>query len=244
MRPGFRVIVSDMEIVNRTPRERRFTATEVARQTFLYGDSNGQLVTSTARLSEISGCSEKTIGEHMPSWLREREEMLLARDCSELGVHVAPETMSKHREQMEFLQCQADTLRREIKLCETLEAKLMRLIDLCEAQDDQIPATEVRMFMAACTSRKSLQSQFLEIQRRINQYNGIDGMNEIALTRHKTLASGRAKLDVAAEKAKLDAPRLPDAQPGSRDGRFITTVQPGCDKPVEHMTDEERYGEL
>lgn len=206
-------------------RKRTEAGTEVARMAFLHGNGDGVPVTSTARLSELGGISEKTIHRHMPAWIKEREEMLATVGNSAFGLSLSSETIEQHRKNTEFLKEQHDSLAAEIRLLPKLHEFLEKVLEeFVNSEGEKDYEQALRIFNAYCrtgANLKALQTQFVAIQRAWKENAGIDSLQDVATAREKTLATGRAKLDLKREEGG-DGPKPAggrEVQP-SRDGVF------------------------
>lgn len=184
----------------------RGMGTEAARQAFLHGDGSGSRVVNTARLAEIGGVHESTIWRHLPAWEKEYEAILIQTNSSGFGLSVSQETLRQHREHVDFLKAQADILATEVRELPKLIAELRGLLnDLKAAEEWDRAASAFQIWLKMHGSRRETTKLFLAVQQRLSRHSGIDQLEEIALTREKTLASGRAKLDVSREKGQADA---------------------------------------
>lgn len=212
---------------------------EVARQAFLYGQGDGRPVLDPAKLAEIAGCHVNTINKWMPGWLKQREEYLATNGNSEFGLSLSSETIEQHRKNTKFLEEQTTNLRREVAILDKLESVLIKAVESAQVHDPE-SATQVlamvQSYLGSSAARKSLQTQFIAVQRAWKENAGIDSLQDVATAREKALATGRAKLDL---KREADG-----AGPVPTGGREVPAADPVFDMGGEDMpADEaEAYG--
>lgn len=213
-------MVESMMVIEKPGVRGPSAAVEIARQAFLFGNGDGNPVTSTARLSEVSGVHEKTLQRYIPGWIKEREDMLLSAGNGSFGLSLSPETLENHRKNTKFLEEQTAELRREVATIKTLEKVLLDAVKSAQVHDPE-SATQVlalvQSFIGSSAARKSLQTQFVALQRAWKENAGIDALQDVATAREKTLATGRARLDIKREEAGGTGP-----QPTG--GREVPTV--------------------
>lgn len=203
---------------------------EVARQAFLYGQGDGIPVVNVKRLAEIGDVTEATINRWMPGWLKQREEILVSSGSSDFGLVLSGETLTQHRKNTEFLKEQHDSLAAELKLIPKLHEFLEKVLDAFVSAPEKDYDQALKLFNAYhrnAGNARSIQSQFIAVQRAWKENAGIDSLQAVAEAREKTLATGRAKLDVKREEGAGN-PGIPHAASIRRtDGVFdVDEVDP------------------
>lgn len=215
------------ELMERPKRQKRLGAgTEVARQAFLHGHGDGRPVSSTARLCALAGVSEKTIEAHMPTWIKEREEMLVKFGDSPFGLQVSPETLEIHHQDLNFLRNQADQLKQQIELLPQLIGELKKVLSHLKSglnkEEFQAASMAFSLFLRTHANVRESNKLLLMLLARWTQHAGIDALSDVALTRQKAMASGKAKLELKREEAAGNGKPggMESAQIGSRDDVF------------------------
>jgi len=175
--------------------------TQIARQLFLYGAGDGKRVISVRALCEATGLHEQTIGKHMPKWVKEAEEILMNSNEGGLGLALSKKTLDAHNADMDFLRNEINSIKWEM---ENLNDSIAALENICENfslnSDNGDAALRIfENYLRASMNKSSLRGQFLGAEKRWVELSGVVAMSEVQITREKTLAQGRAKLDLKRE---------------------------------------------
>jgi DNA-binding SARP family transcriptional activator len=115
-------------------------------------------------------------------------------------------------------------IKRLPKLINLLESTLEAFIE-ADPKDYKQALGLYKAFMQTHATKKAKQAHLVMLQRAWKENAGIDSLQTVAETREKTLAAGRAKLQLRAEGAEDDKGKLPPAEAGSRAG-FIMDAPP------------------
>lgn len=196
--------------------------TTAARQAFLYGTGDGRRVLDPQKLAEIGDVHVSTVWRHLPAWQKEYEEILASANSGSLALRLSAETLAQHQRNTEFLETQMVQARREVESAQDLEKLLRKGIAEAEIHDPdgaQALLLVVQSFCNTVNGRKALQSQFLNYEARWKENAGIDSLQAVAEAREKTLATGRARLDLKREDAQ-DKPQMPQATGQTVDSVF------------------------
>ncbi len=172
----------------------------LARQLFMYGNGDGRPITEPAKLAEIAGVTPQTIYNHIRAWEMEREEILANQGIGGYSLQVSPATLRQHRETVDFYHKQEELLRREVQDMPLILKDLrevLRGLKESENYDEAVQAFQI--FLKLYGNRRETLKLQMHVQQRLRQHSGIELLEEIAATREKTLASGRARLDVTRE---------------------------------------------
>lgn len=173
--------------------------TRHARQLFLYGGGDGNRVTSVAALVKASGVHENTIRRHLPTWEAEFEEILSSSGGPALALSLSAKELSLHKSDMLHLRSQIQQVKWESDNLEGLIARLEELVERFAGTDESDKAVILfDRYLRASLNKANLRSQFLQLQRQYTKLSGVEGLMDVALTREKTIATGKAKLDLKA----------------------------------------------
>lgn len=199
----------------------------VARQAFLYGEGDGKPVLTRSRLAELAGVHENTIARHINQWIKEREEMVAGSSKQGLALALSRETLDAHESDMEHLRQQIQQVKWELDQLEEITIRLEKWIDKFNGDDgEQERALRIlEAWQRNCGQKSSLRSQFLAMQKQWTGLSGIVDLKDVSVAQAKTLATGRAKLDLEREKNEA-GPR--DANP-SIGGIFARPKNPDQD---------------
>lgn len=196
-----RGIMGDTDLMEESKAGReKSAAVNLARQIFLYGNGDGRPITDLSKLAEFSGCHLKTIHKHFRGWEKEREEMLSEPTNGAFGLSVSGDVLRQHRATVDYLANLERELREEVEALPKILSELrtiLRSLSNSERYDEGIQAFQI--FLKLYGNRRETAKLHLQIQQRLKLHSGIELLEEAAATREKTLASGRAKLDVSKE---------------------------------------------
>lgn len=172
-----------------------------ARQLYLYGAGDGKRVLNVQGLAKLSGLHEKTVWKHLPGWQKEMEEMCAAGGKNVLALSLSKKTLDSHNSDMDFLRSEINSIKWEM---DNLNTSIATLEDICEnfSLNSENGNEAIRLFEAylrASANKGSLRTAFLAAEKRWVDLSGVVAMSEVQITREKTLATGRAKLDLKRE---------------------------------------------
>lgn len=175
--------------------------TQIARQLFLYGAGDGKRVISVKALCEATGLHEQTIGKHLPKWQKEAEEILMNSTESGLGLALSAKDLALHKSCMNKLESEIKQIMWELETVESITAKLEGWMDKFKGEDgEQDKALRIlEAWQRNCGQKSSLRSQFLALQKQWTSLSGVVDLKDIQVTKEKTLAVGKAKLDLKRE---------------------------------------------
>lgn len=193
--------------------------TEYAKQLYLYGNGDGKPITSAAKLSELTGVGINSLSKHRKEWDREREALLAQNSKTGISLRVKPEDIRKNEEDTAFLRGQMDELLLEMDGLDRVEATFQRLLDNfdCDMESADKALAVFDSYLKAHASRKSVRSQFLEVQKRWQECAGITAVFKVAETRENEMAKGMAKVEVRRairELEETDPDNMRQAKPG------------------------------
>lgn len=189
--------------------------TELARQYYVHG-INGRPITDPQRICSLSGIAEATFYKHRATWDREREALMAASGPPGLSLRVKPEDLAKNEADTALLRSQMDELALELKTNDRAEDLFERICD--NFDPDLYDLSELvsvfKAYLATRERKKSVRSQFLEVQKRWLESCGIASAVKVAETRENELAKGGAKLELRemlaeAERAETMRPAKP-----------------------------------
>jgi hypothetical protein len=190
--------------------------TRHARQLFLYGAGDGRRITAAVALAKAAGIHVETIRRHLPTWEAEYEQILAGTSEGGLGLSLSKKQLDQHSKDMVFLRDQIAQVTWECENLDPLIARLETLVEKFAGTDDSDKAiTLFDRFLRASMNKQNLRSQFLAMQRQWTKLSGVEGLMDVALTREKTIATGKAKLDLKAGGGPKDVTN-------SRSGIFAT----------------------
>lgn len=215
-------------MANSTPNIRK-TGTHVAKLAFLYGQGDGKPVTDVERLAEIGGVTRATIYNNLPEWKREMEMILSESGDFGISVRLSSETLAEHKATTATLEKIVAEIRAELRELPKMEKFLRDLLDRFQQEAENVLEFQsalavFNMWVTTCGTRKALQTQLIAAQKAWKENAGIDTAFAVTETREKTMATGKAKLEIERQKAELLAGRdpasAPPAKPGMRDSVF------------------------
>lgn len=178
--------------------------TETARQLFLYGAGDGKRIISVKGLVEATGLHEQTIGKHMPKWKKEAEEILMKSAETGLGLALSAKQLEQHTKDMDALRDQLDQVKWELKTIEKITAKLEGWMDKFSGDEgEQDKALRIlEAWQRNCGQKSSLRSQFLALQKQWTSLSGVVDLKDIQVVKEKSLAVGRARLELKKEETE------------------------------------------
>ena len=91
--------------------------TAYARQLYLYGEGTDPPIKDIKKLSERSGCPERTLRDWIKEWRLESERLALSHKDSPFSIELSSEVLAQHRKEIDFLAAQVRKLR--IRLSKT-----------------------------------------------------------------------------------------------------------------------------
>lgn len=200
--------------------------TQIARQLYLFGAGDGKRVLSVKALCAATGLSVDTIGRHMPAWRKESEELLSgASDCG-LALHLSKENSILFESTMTALSVEIKKVMFELKTHEKITAKLEDWLDKFDEDDKDNALRILEAWQRNCGQISNLRSQFLALQKQFAALSGVVDLKDIQVTREKTLATGRAKLDLKREENQAGVRDLTAPVSGVFARRQITETEP------------------
>lgn len=172
-----------------------------ARQLYLYGAGDGKRVIGVQALCKATGLHEQTIGKHMPGWQKEAEEILMNSNETGLGLALSAKDLASHKSDMELLRKEINHVSYELKNLEFITARLEGWMDKFNGEDgEQDKALRIlEAWQRNCGQKSSLRSQFLAMQKQWTSLSGVVDLKDVQVVREKTMAQGRAKLDLKRE---------------------------------------------
>jgi len=175
--------------------------TQTARQLFLYGAGDGKRIISVKALVEATGLHENTICKHLPKWSAEFEEMVANTSEKGLGLSLSAKELQLHKEDMIHLRGEIQKIKWEMKNLDSISSKLENWLDKFDGDDgEQDRALRIlEAWQKNCGQISSLRSQFLALQKQWTTLSGVVDLKDVQVAREKTLATGRAKLDLKRE---------------------------------------------
>jgi hypothetical protein len=148
-------------------------------------------------------------------------------------LQVSAAHLEKHAEDLDYLRNLATELRKEVQEIPNLVAKLTKWLENLRpglpADDYEGARLAFQAWLKLYGSRRETHKLFMATQARLTSYSGIDALSEVALAREKTMATGKAKLDLKREEAQGQGPAggMIEAKPGSRDDIFDVSPAEG-----------------
>lgn len=175
-----------------------------AKRLFLYGAGDGVRILKVERLAEMAGCHVATIRRHLPAWESECEQIISGTSENGLNLALSAETLANYRKDLSFIRNLAESAQIDLKTLGDTVALLRSFVAefrAAGADKDSIEAALSVLSAWSSTSAKkqALESHALALQKRWQSMAGIDSLQTVAETREKTLATGRAKLQLRAE---------------------------------------------
>jgi len=194
--------------------------TRHARQLFLYGNGDGRRITAAVALAEAAGLHVETVRRHLTAWEAEYEQILAGTSTGGLGLSLSKKQVEQHTKDMAFLRDQIAQVTWECDNLDSLVANLEGLVEKFAGTDESDKAVVLLdRYLRSSLNKQNLRGQFLQLQRQWTKLSGVESLMDISLTREKTLATGKAKMDLKAGEGK--DPR--DVTP-SRTGIFALEV--------------------
>lgn len=210
-----------------------------ARLLFLFGSGNGERILNPARLAELVGCHAESIRKYLPAWEAEAENILANSAQNGLGLRIKHGDLEKHESDKAFFRRQIDSQVAEIQALPKLESTLLDAVrKIANCVDSDMAETAISMLRAyfdTVGSRKAAEAHLIKLQSHWTKMAGIESLQAVAETREKTLATGRAKLDLKRE-AAADAPGPESAKPA---GAVVGGVFAKRGSPVVDVSDDE-----
>ena len=177
--------------------------TRHARQLFLYGSGDGRRVTNVPELARLSNVTEETIRKWLPKWEAEVEEILAGSSEGGLGLGLSAKELQLHKSDMVHLRSQLTQVKWESDNLEGLIASLEGLVEKFAGTDESDKAVVLfDRYLRASLNKQNLRGQFMQLQRQYTKLSGVEGLLDISLTREKTIATGKAKMDLKAGEGK------------------------------------------
>lgn len=167
----------------------------IARQAYLYGQGDGKPVTTTSRLAEIAGMTEKAIIRHLPTWQAEREELISNSPETTLAIQLSAKDLQLHKSDMIHLRDQIQQVKWEIDSLDDSIAKLEGIVDRISRNSDNGDAAVALLdrYLRASSNKQFLRKQFLSLQSQWVKLSGVEGLLDVGLTREKELVKGKVK---------------------------------------------------
>lgn len=117
---------------------------------------------------------------------------------------------------MKHLRDQLQQVKWETDNLDQLIARLETLVEKFAGTDESDKAvTLFDRYLRASLNKQSLRTQFLALQRQYTKLSGVEALLDVAVTREKTIATGKAKIELKAQEGKS----VRDATP-ARSGFF------------------------
>jgi len=170
----------------------------LAREAYLYGQGDGRPVTSCAKLAEIGGVTTQTITKHMPTWQKEREEIILNSEGTSLAIQLSAKDLHLHKSDMIHLREQIQQVKWEIDSLDDSIEKLGTWVDRISINSDNGEAAVILLdrYLKATSNKQFLRKQFLALQSQWVKLSGVEGLLDVGLTREKELVKGKARLEL------------------------------------------------
>ncbi len=203
--------------------------TRVARQAFLYGEGNGRRVLDVKRLAEIGGLNEATVRRWLPGWEQELENDLRGSTENGIKLHLSAEILREHRKHELFFRNSLNETIQADKEAGELASVLRRAIREAAVHDKdaaEAVLSQVNAFCNMVASKKTLQTQAVMLKKAWNEASGMSGAMAVAETREKTLATGRAKLEIQREAGPPDPANVTPETPGKSRSIFRRGAPP------------------
>jgi hypothetical protein len=157
-----------------------------ARQLFLFGDGNGEPITSPKRLAEITGMTPAQITHNSRKWIVERERML--KKTTNLETCMATEIANmQHQNDMQFLRSKVDELRHDIEGLDNTREQMEELTRLVveavrEGGGDVEQLLKIfQTYLKTLASRKSLMELWIKYKSLWDAKIGIDAQQNVSV---------------------------------------------------------------
>lgn len=203
--------------------------TRAARTAYLFGTGDGVRITNAIKLAEQFGISLATVQTWIPRWEKEFERIAAGAGETGLVLNLSDETLAEHKRHTASLLEMVGDVEKELvmlpKLTKLLEKALTEFVNSEEPKDYKEALALFNAFMRTHATTRAAQSQFVMLKKAWDSASGIIALQDVAVTREKTLATGRAKLQLRDESSE-NVKELPPALPGSRAGGFIMEAPP------------------
>jgi hypothetical protein len=172
----------------------------------------------------------------MPTWEKEYERMLAGSTETGLQLALSAETLAKCKQDCAFYRELEDQLSLEIKelpkFQKMMEGVILRFREVGTEEETAEALQCFKAYLQTAGHRKTLITQHLAVAARWSKLSGIDGLQDVAVTREKAMATGRAKLQLATEAREAGTgDTANDATPAAR-GRIFRRGSPVVEEPV------------
>jgi hypothetical protein len=172
----------------------------IARKAYLFGYGNGGTpVRNRKTLLELSTVHSDTLAKHIVKWEAEAEEIARSAGENSLGFVLREETIMAHREDVEFLRRQCDSLKSECDNIDEIQLELYQLVQsigdnlTLTAEDFDSVSKVLERYLAHSANRKAVLNLFLATQKRWQDSSAVSSTIAAYETTLKEHAKRKAK---------------------------------------------------
>lgn len=170
--------------------------TRYARQLWLYGAGDGQPIKSIPKLAEVSGVTAETLRRYLPQWEKESESLLANTSEIGLAINLSEKNLEQHTKDSEFMRNQLDKLKFEIDTLEKIAVRLGEWMDKFNGDETETALQIFDAWQRSCGTESHLRGQFISMKKLWDDKVGLDALRDVAVTRQKEIAKGKAKLEI------------------------------------------------